>query len=148
MRDQTSIKKIDDFAGLDGHLAVSLAYGLDGKPRDFREVYTILERYKYYDNLKNKKMSKEQAREQAKEEAWDRVIRTFKGTDGKTKGACNTTTIIYREGNIETWNLISENNKTMLTFNIGKFDPSSDRHIMALMQLGIIDEDLKELGIT
>ncbi|MFA7315132.1 MAG: tyrosine/phenylalanine carboxypeptidase domain-containing protein [Candidatus Magasanikbacteria bacterium] len=146
MREQALDEKVEDFAGLDGHLAIGLAYGLDGKPRDFREVYTILEKYFYYKNITSGKKADE-ASQQAQTSAWNRTVRTFRGTDCKTPGACFTKDIIYREGNIETWNLISKDVKSMITFNLGKFDPVNNRHIEALMKLGILDENLKELGI-
>jgi len=55
MREQAITGKVDDFRGIDGMLAIGLAQGIDGQPRDFREVYNILEKYYYYNNMKSGK---------------------------------------------------------------------------------------------
>jgi hypothetical protein len=144
LREQAIRNEVDDFAGLSGHLSISLALGLDGKPRDFRGVYEVMERYFEFEHLKDR-MEPAEAAEKAITKAWGRTVRTFRGSDCKTPGVCFTKDIIYREGNISVWDVVKENPEEMMRFSIGKYDPSNPRHIAVLDQLGITDEDLEAL---
>lgn len=145
MREQALKKNVGDFAGLGGHLAISLAQGLDGTPRNFREVYTVLNKYYLFDELNDgQELSK--AREAAARIAWNQCVRTFRGTDCKTPGAAFTKDIIYREGNIGVWELLRTNPNEMKRFNVGKYDPTNPRHLWVLTQLGISEEDLTSLA--
>lgn len=141
MREQALSGKASEFKGLDGHLAIGLSLGLDGQPRDFKQVYDILEKYYLLKNLNLKKDYLESF-EKAQNTAWNRCVRTFRGTDCNTPGACLTKDIVYREGNIGVWNLISNKPEEMIRFNVGKYDPTNDRHLWVLTQLGISDQDL------
>jgi hypothetical protein len=134
---------IVDFAGLDGYLAVSLVHGLDGHPRDFRELYPFFENYYV---LKRFRDGKEIAslKVEAQKDAWERCVRTFRGADCAWVGICNTKDMIYREGNMEVWNVIQRNPNEMIRFSIGKYDPSNDRHLWILNLLGINEDDLAE----
>ncbi len=141
IREQVIEDKVGEFAGLQGHLAISLAYGLDGKARDFREVYEILEKYYRFKNaLEGKKTDNT-----CINNAWNWAIRTFRGTNCHTKGVCNTKDIIYREGNIGVWESINKNPNEMMRWDVGKYDPSNPRHLLVLDRLGISDADLKAL---
>lgn len=145
MREQALSGEVDDFKGLDGHLAISLSLGLDGQARDFRQVYDILERYYLFKNLISKK-DYLKSFEKAQNTAWNRCVRTFRGTDCITPGVCFTKDIVYREGNIGVWDIIDNNPEEMIKFNIGKYDPTSSRHLWVLTQLGITDQDLDSVG--
>jgi len=145
MREQAFAGKVLDFSGLDGHLAISLAKGLDGTKRDFRETYSVLYAYNYWNQLRLKK-SKEVAEKRAQEISWTRTVRTFRGSDAKTPGACFTKDIIYREGNMGVWNVIRTNPSELARFQVGKYDPSNERHLWVLDQLEISDSDLEELA--
>lgn len=158
MREQTLAEnpKMNDFSGLDGHFAISLASGIDGHPRDFRGVFSILEKYFYFQNIisqlkKNGKIDTDLAQKKARDSAWNRCVRTFRGTNCAIPGTCFTKDIIYREGNIAIWDVISKDGNEMMRFNIGKYDPSNERHSKSLVklgilsQLGITDEDLEKL---
>ncbi|MFA5926110.1 MAG: tyrosine/phenylalanine carboxypeptidase domain-containing protein [Parcubacteria group bacterium] len=138
---EQKIRGTRGFRGLDYHLAISLALGLDGEKRDFRKVFEIMRDYHF---VKSKK-SKDAAIEAAKNEAWDDCVRIFRGTTCKTPGACLTRDIVYREGNIGIWRLIKEDPATELLFSIGKYDPTNPRHVFFLKQLAITDGDLKDL---
>lgn len=131
----------NEFAGLDGHLAISLAVGMDGKKRDFRKVYEILKDYYFI----NSKKEESEAIISAANSAWNRCIRTFRGTTCKTLGVCLTRDIVYREGNIGVWDIVKSKPEEAKRFAIGKYDPSNPRHIWILEQLGINDEDLEQL---
>ncbi len=145
LREQALAGEAEDYSGFDGHFAISLATGLDGHPRDFRETYDILRRYYFVKNLSRGEDGL-LAQKKAASSAWGRTVRTFRGTDGRTPGACFTKDIIYREGNIAIWETLYKNEPEMQRWNIGKYDPSNPRHIWVLDQLGITDQDLKTLS--
>lgn len=132
---------MEDFAGLDGHLAISLASGINGKKRNFREVFEILKAFYFISSKKEKS----EALKSAVNSAWDQCVRTFRGTTCQTPGACLTRDIVYREGNIGIWNVAKNNPAEIKRFSIGKYDPANPRHIWILEQLGITDSDLDSL---
>ena len=107
MREQALNNKVDDFRGIEGQLAVGLGLGVDGQPRDFREVYEIMEKYYLFKNLVAKKEFSD-AQTKAQNSAWNRTVRTFRGTDCNTPGVCLTKDIIYSDGNIGIWNVIKK----------------------------------------
>ncbi|MFZ1626557.1 MAG: tyrosine/phenylalanine carboxypeptidase domain-containing protein [Candidatus Moraniibacteriota bacterium] len=144
LREQALSGEVDDYSGFDGHFAISLASGLDGHPRDFRETYDILFRYYLIKNLARGTDAPE-AQKKAANTAWGRAVRTFRGTDSKTPGACFTKDIIYREGNIAVWETLHRKEPEMQRWNIGKYDPSNPRHLWVLDELGITDADLSTL---
>lgn len=144
MRQQAVEGNVEDFAGLEGHLAISLAQGLDGTPRDFRQVYEVMRKYHLVQELAAGKDASV-AQKAAAQKAWARSVRTFRGADCKTPGAVFTKDIIYREGNMGVWDLVRTKPEEMQRFNIGKYDPTNSRHIWILTQLGITDGDLSEL---
>jgi hypothetical protein len=131
----------DEFAGLDGHLAIALAMGMDGKKRDFRKVYEILKDYYFI----NSKKEEPEAIVQAENSAWNRCVRTFRGTSCNSPGVCLTRDIVYREGNIGVWNVVKNKPEEIKRFSVGKYDPGNPRHIWILEQLGITDDDLEQL---
>lgn len=136
MRSQVVGGEVEDFAGLVGHLAISLAMGLDGQPRDFRQVFEILEKYYLFKGL---------TKVEAQEKAHSTCLRTFRGTDCRTAGVCFTGDIEYREGNIGVWEVVRQNPDEMRRFSIGKYDPANPRHLWILTQLGITEKNLEEL---
>lgn len=144
MREQVLADKVEDFTGLEGHLAIGLAAGLDGIPRDFSQVYIILEKYYYLKSLLSGREPKE-ALEEAQNNAWNRTVRTFRGTDCATRGTCFTKDIVYREGNIGVWGVIRDNPEELLRFSVGKYDPANLKHIWILNTLGISEADLEGL---
>lgn len=132
-------QRFTDYTHLDAFMGIALAKGVDGTPRNFREVFTILEKIyaiKYF----NEDMPYEKAMKQARNDAWDRCVRTFRGTDCKTRGACLTKDIIYREGNIWVWNTIDDRPSELDRLNMGKYDMANDRHMWVLSQLGLVKE--------
>lgn len=144
MRQQATEEKFEDFAGLEPHLAISLAHGLDGNPRDFRQVYEVIRKYHLVKELAAG-TDAPLAQQKAAIKAWNRCVRTFRGTDCQTPGAAFTKDIIYREGNMAVWELIRTNPNEMKRFNIGKYDPTNPRHIWILTELGITEDDLSSL---
>lgn len=143
MREQVLDDDFEDFSGLNNFLPICLALGLDGKPRDFRDVYEIMRKYCIFKKVATKDLAK--AVGLAEDTAWRTCVRTFRGTDCETPGTCFTKDMIYRQGNIGIWNLIKTNPHEMLRFNVGKYDPTNERHIWILEQLGISDQDIEDL---
>lgn len=139
---QQKIEGADDFAGFNGHLAISLACGLDGKKRDFRDVFNIIRDYVF---ISSKNKDKQKTWGNAKNTSWNICVRTFRGTSCDSPGACLTRDIVYREGNVGVWNLVNENSNEIRRFSVGRYDPTNSRHIWILEQLGITDEDLETL---
>lgn len=144
LREQILDEKIEDFSGLEGHLAISLANGLDGTKRNFRQVYEVMQKYFYIQNLAEGK-TEDLAKKNSQTKAWARSVRTFRGTNCQTPGVSFNKDILYREANIDVWEVVRQNPSEMSRFSVGKYDPSNPRHIMILDQLGITDEDLQKL---
>lgn len=139
--EEQKVKGLSDFSGFDSYLPISLAIGVDGHKRNFREVFEIMKDY-YFVNSKKKK---EEALVAAQDSAWKHCIRTFRGTTCATPGCCFTKDIVYREGNIGVWSVIHDNSGEEKRFFVGKYDPANERHIWILDQLGISEDDLKNL---
>jgi hypothetical protein len=127
------------------HLAIGLAIGTDGQPRNFKEVYQILENVFFLKAIRLKRDS-ESAKKEAKTKAWDHCVRVFRGTDCKTKGVAYPKDIVYREGAIAIWNLVNKDTNEVYKFSIGKYDQANERHLWILSQLGITDERLDDLS--
>lgn len=149
MREQVLKPEFGSYAGLDGHLAISLACGLDGIKRNFRQVFEIL--FLYYKlrdlnkspNVQNDKIN--DIEKKAKESAYSRCIRTFRGTDCRIPGVCFTKDIFYREGNIEVWAIMNSDPERSTKFNLGKYDPANPNHLAILSELGILDDELDSI---
>lgn len=138
--------KFKSFATPEMYLAIGLALGLDGKERDFREVYEILEKHFFLKEMRKKEsISAQEATKIAKNKAWNHCVRAFRGTDCKTKGVAYTKDIVYRDGAIGVWHLLSQDISEAYKFSIGKYDPSNERHLWILSQLEITDDRLEKL---
>lgn len=81
MREQVMEEEYQDDVGLDKHLAISLAYGLDGKVRGFAEVYAFLVDYYVVAYLLDDYLI-QRATYLAQESAWSTTTRVFRGTQG------------------------------------------------------------------
>lgn len=129
-----------EFAGVQKYFAIAVAKGFDGQPRTFRETFEVMKDY-YSITLKND----ETINSRAINAAWNDCVRIFRGTTGTTPGAVFTKDLAYL-GNRDIWQLVSKNSNVVQTFSIGKFDSTNSEHIAALVQLGILDEDLLSLN--
>lgn len=132
----------ENFAGLNYYFAISLAMGADGKKRNFREVYELLKDFYF---IRLKKANGKKTLGLSEKYAWNDCVRIFRGTTGKTPGACFMKDIVYREGNIGVWNVVKNKPEEIRRFSVGKYDPGNSRHIWILDQLGITEEDLSRL---
>lgn len=136
VREQLVEQEIEDFARMERHISISLAIGLDGKKRDFREVFEITKKILLFRNL-IRGNNFETALFNAESLAWGTCVRTFRGSDCKTPGVCLTKDIIYQEGNIGIWELLSENQDELVRFNVGKYNPLNPSHIEILEKIGL-----------
>ena len=131
------------FAGGLGYLAIGWARGLDGTPRTFRGLHTMLVAYFLVAALEHaihygEAVDVERCREHAEHRAWARCVRTFRGTSGTTPGACFTKDIVYREGNMAIWELATRDPAWVSHFFLGKYDPTKEEHVALLSELGMI----------
>jgi hypothetical protein len=138
--------KFKSFATPEMYIAIGLALGLDGIERDFRDVYEILEKHFLLKEMRKKlPISIEGARKVARDKAWNHCIRAFRGTDCRTKGVAYTKDIVYRDGTIGVWRLLSQDASEAYKFSIGKYDPTNERHLWVLSQLDITDDALEKI---
>lgn len=128
---QQQIEGAKEFYGFERYLAASLAIGMDGIKRDFRTVFAIMVDYYtlYYET---------KSIEVAQKAAWTVCVRIFRGTTGQTPGTIFTKDIVYLEGNIEMWHLISDAPDTFESMFVGKYNPLLNRHVKSLQTLGIL----------
>jgi hypothetical protein len=133
---QQQVEGAEEFYGFDRYLAACLAVGMDGAERDFRSVYTLM--LDYY----TMRSGGEQARASTNlaRTAWDVCVRIFRGTTGQTVGTIFTKDIVYLEGNIGIWELLTEKPHVFPLLFIGKYDPLNQRHVKSLQTLGIMPE--------
>ncbi len=136
--------KFKTYATPELHLAAGLAVGVDGKERNFREVFEILEKHFILKAIRAGK-DMESAKKDGANKAWNHCVRVFRGTDCKTAGVAFTKDMVYREGAIAIWGLVSEDTNEVYKFTFGKYDPTNNRHLWVLSQLGITDDMLEKL---
>lgn len=131
------------FAGVLGYLSVGWVRGLDGIARTFRGLFDVLYPYLVVASLEHacsygEEVQVDEVCEKAKRRAWARSVRTFRGTTGTTPGACFTKDIVYLEGNIAIWQLLTEDPTWVDRFHLGKYDPSNESHVTLLRELGML----------
>ena len=132
---QQQIEGADEYYGFDRYLASSLAVGIDGEPRDFRAVFSLMTDYYTLCLKKNDEIDSAPFRA-----AWDVCVRIFRGTTGQTAGCIFTKDIVYMEGNIGIWNLLSEKPQVFESLFLGKYNPLLPRHVQTLQTLEILKE--------
>lgn len=130
------------FAGTLGYLCVGWAYGIDGTPRTFRQLYDVVYPYFVVSSLEQALLRKESVDiglllERTKRRAWARCVRTFRGTTGATAGACFTKDLVYLEGNISIWQLVTDNPVWKSRLCLGKYDPTNEEHVSIVQELGL-----------
>lgn len=124
-----------DYINCNAHFAIGIAYGLDrsGEKRNFREVFEIMQNYFFvlggYD------------KESATEKSFATCERIFMAATGRGTSFVMTKDIAYREGNIAIYELLTKRPSAIEWFDVGKFDPTNQEHVDALLKLGIISLD-------
>lgn len=126
-----------------GYFVVSVALGLDGEPRTFRETYEVVFAYYVLQGFikslrEGTPPDPDHILEDAKRFAWARCIRVYRGTTGLTAGAAFTRDIVYAEGNIAIWELVANDPTIEETFFVGKHNPANPAHISILEELEIL----------
>lgn len=131
------------FAGGFGYLAVGWACGLDGTKRTFRQLYEVLQPYMLVSSIEHALSYEElvdidRFARAAQRRAWARCVRIFRGTSGTTPGACFTKDVVYLEGNIAIWQLVSDDQSWPERFSLGKYDPANMEHVALLRDLDML----------
>lgn len=127
-------KEASDFAGHNPYIDVCLAKGFDSEnPRNFREVFEIIRDIYMLKEPENETDQFDMDRVNSL--AFNRCVRIFRGTSGKTPGACFTKDILYRE-NIHIWELYEKDSPEMKRLLVGKYDPTNETHKKILDLLG------------
>lgn len=126
------------FGEVDRYLAIALARGVDGHPRDFRTVFDVLKDYFLIE------LAQEQNHEpdidtvhEAERKAWLRCVRTFRGTSCQHPGQVFMKDKIYVEGNMRVWQVAINKPYEIRRFPVGKYNPSDPTHIHILDALDI-----------
>ena len=82
------------------------------------------------------------AREDALEKAWKTCVRTFEGTDGKTKGAHNPRDLVYLSGEIKTWRAIEDKPQELERCRFGRYNIYNKEHLELLDDCGLTIDSL------
>jgi hypothetical protein len=128
VREQVAISKFIRRSRVGQYLAICLATGIDGKPRNFREVFDILETYFRYKYKRDGLFTGEE-KKAAQEKAWDMCVRVFRGSTCEARGVCFTKDKIYLEGNLRMWELLQKDISVANDFSLGKYDPTKPIHM-------------------
>ncbi len=142
---QQQVEGAVDFSGFPGHFSVAIAKGVDRtnkKPRDFREIFEIVKRY----HLMSMTRIEDDRPKKAEQQAWNSCVRRFRGSTGNSPGAVLTKDIVYREGNVGIYQLINRKSVEQHRFMVGKYDPTNERHLWVLDQLGLFGADPVDLS--
>lgn len=137
---QQQVEGATEFYGFDRYMAASFAIGLDGEKRDFRGVFSIMVDYYIMRYATGTGVTTKKLKVRAQQAAWEVCVRIFRGTTGQTPGCIYTKDIVYLEGNVSIWHLLTEKPHVFPELFVGKYDPLNSRHIKSLQTLGIIKE--------
>ncbi len=87
------------------YMAIALGWGVDGCPRDFSETFQTL-----WPIIKE---AGKHSTEEAKMRAFDECVRAFRGGLPNVAGAVLTKDIVYMEGNVGLWSILSTTTKSL-----------------------------------
>ena len=120
-------------AGIQYYTLLGLAIGLDGKPRDFRDIYEIGWRREAMLKVVNTdKELTEEVIAKAKSQAYIQCVRIFRGTPCNLPGVVYPKDIVYHDGNAKIWsylNTIKGNEKAFKQLFKGKFNPTDPNQL-------------------
>jgi hypothetical protein len=142
IREQVVYDRFEDFTKLirwqdllRRHLATSLAYGLDGEPKNFPEIHRVIGAIdRLWEYSKGEPTGEMYTK--ARDRTWRLLESVFKGTDGT--GTPYGRYAIYLEGNIACWREAAKDPQLISRGDIGKFDITNPRHIEVLQKNGIL----------
>ncbi len=136
------VQGASELSGCGGYLAVGWAVGIDGTPRTFRSLHTLLAAYYLVRRLDGEEADRERDWDaygaRASRQAWARCVRTFRGTTGASPGACATKDLVYLEGNAALLELIQHEPRWQDWMLLGKYDPANESHRALLTELGML----------
>lgn len=117
------------------HLAISLAYGLDGAPMSFRDLYDRMYVVCRFFQALRQSDNPVIADTTAHYETWQLLVRVLKGTDGY--GGAYLKDIVYLEGNVRAWRVAARNPALVRFGDNGKFDIARQEHRHILAATGL-----------
>jgi len=106
------------------YLGISLAMGLTGSSWNFRELFTFFQNYYLASRFSKQDLSISIAQNYA----WNRTVRLFRGTTGKSRGVCFTKELAYLHGYLEIQSICKTDPDEVKRFFYGKYDPSNSFH--------------------
>ena len=115
------------------YLGICLIKGLDGKKRNFREIFEIYRNYFYVYHFNRLDVEEEEANDRA----WRRAVKFFRGTTGQSRGICLTKDLYYLEGYAGILETLKKYPKEKNRFFCGKYDPANPFHRELLDALDI-----------
>lgn len=119
-------------AGINHYLNASLSLGLDGVPRDFREVYEIAWRRAIVAKIGQGDQIDETIINSAKLTAYNSVFRIRRGIPADVKGVAFTKDLAYFNGTANIWHFLEKNigdEGILERVLIGKHDPLRADHV-------------------
>jgi hypothetical protein len=119
------------------YLAICLASGLDGRPRDFRAMYDLLSKIYWLKEFTTENLleGRKEREKQARQAAWLRCLRIFRGSDGQTAGLCYCKDLMYLEGRICLLGEIKNSPESFKDFFMGKYNPCLAKHQEIIQKL-------------
>ena len=121
-----------EIAGIGHYLNAGLSLGLDGTPRDFREVFEVDWRGIIVDKIAKGESVDESMVNQAKKTAYNRVMRVRRGMPADVKGVAFTKDLAYFNGTANIWRFMEMNAdqpEVLARTLIGKHDPMRPDHV-------------------
>jgi Domain of unknown function (DUF1704) len=114
--------------GTDRYIALALATGaVDGKKRDFKDIYAVLEEYffmRYHTQFDTDK-----ALRLSQKGAWKLAVKIFRGGNPSIPGCCMRKEKIYREGSLAMWGVYEHMPDIFLLWSRGKFDLTNQTQV-------------------
>ncbi len=115
------------------YLCICLVHGLAGKKYSFKDLFDFVT---HYTILRFHETDK--ALEKAQEHAWNRAVKLFRGTSGRSSGICFTKDLLYLEGYLGIQETVKKYPEEEKRFLLGKYDPGNKQHrkILDGLQIG------------
>lgn len=123
-------------SSLKSYLLLSLALGVDGKQRDFREIYAVSELI--FRSMCGKYFTTEIR--SARHYAWGKAMQLFRGTTGTSAGVCFRRQLVYLEGFVRMKEVFEQETLTKEEVMLGKYDPANGVHVENLRKLGVLPQ--------
>lgn len=106
---------------LEIYLGIALIRGLDGKQRNFREMFNF---FVHYFTL----YSQWEPQINIEDMAYNRTEKLFRGTSGQSTGVCFTKDLVYFDGYLAIKDILKHDKKEAERMYAGKYDPSNQSH--------------------